>query len=483
MERRSFIVQGLGAATVASINPVEALAQVPIGSSTMPDGYVSVMNFGAKGDGLTDDTAAVQRAFNASTAVWFPAGRYLVGALVLRTDLTIHGVGGASKLIQKVGTDHLLGANRAGGGSPDVRYNMTGIRIVNLWFEGQAGSVPFAENIHLLNLSAVSDLYIAGCYFVKYVADGIYLGSGRLGTERHNERVTIRKCRFDGVIKDNRNGITIIDGTDIKIEDCAFTRSGRQSMPGGIDLEPNKENDAFSRIRRISITRCTFTDMGSGSLISLLLRPNDAVQFPAQDIFITDCKGYGSGTDGQSALGITQNSWSSDVDPTVNTPPLNLVVTNCYFEGVYRPFALMATKGVRFVNTVFTDSPAFGSLGRGDGFKRCMDITFQGCTFRRLGGRAAVGTAGVRVYGNDFVTFDGCNFEDCGPVEGGGLALNFSGTCTSSYINLFNTKISSPTGRTKYGIRVYSSHLLTPSTNQQSGTELSGCYGNDFRTT
>lgn len=449
----------------------------------MPPGYVSVKDYGARGDGVTDDSAAVQKAFNSSLAVWFPAGRYRVGNLALRSGLTIHGVGGASKLIQKPGSDNCVSANRSGGGSADTRYNMTGVRIVNLWFEGQAGEVAFSEGIHLLNLSAVSDMYIAGCYFVRYVGDGIYLGSGKLGSERHNERVTIRKCRFDGVIKNNRNGVTIIDGTDIKIEDCTFTRSGKRGMPGAIDLEPNHENDSFSRIRRISITNCTFSDIGSDSLICLMLRPNDVLQYPARDIFITGCKGYGNGTaQPQSAFGFTQNSWSSDVNPTVNTPTLNVVVSNCYFENVYRPFALMAIKGVRIENTTFVDSPAFAFMGRGDGGKRNMEISLKGCTFRRVGWSTPIGTAGLRIYGNDDVTLDGCTFEDCGPTNGGGLALNFAGTCRSSYVRLYNTRITSPAGRTKYAIRVYSTHALTPSTNEQSGTSISDCYGNDFRT-
>lgn len=485
MERRSFIKQGLtaGATAVAATQGISAFAAVEIGTATMPAGYVSVKSYGARGDGVTDDSAAVQRAFNSSLAVWFPAGKYLVGNLALRSGLTIHGEGGNSRLIQKVGSDNCVSANRNGGGSPDPRYNMTGVRIVNLWFEGQAGKISFNESIHLLNLSAVSDMLIQGCSLVRYVGDGIYLGSGKLGSERHNERVTIRKCTFDGVIKNNRNGITVIDGTDIVIDECTFTRTGKQAMPGAIDLEPNKENDNFSRIRRITISDCTFRDIGSGSMICLMLRPNDYLQYPARDIYITNCKGYGSGTaQQQSGLGITQNSWSSNVDPTLNTPTLNVVVSGCYFENVYRPFAIMATKGVRIENTTFVNSPAFGFMGRGDGLKRNMEISLKNVIFRRVGWSAPIGTAGLRLYGNDYVTLDGCTFEDCGPTTGGGLALNFTGTCRSSYIRLYNTRITSPTGRTKYGIRVYSSHTLTPSTNEQSGTTLSGCYGNDFRT-
>jgi hypothetical protein len=41
--------------------------------------YVSVKDFGAVGDGLTDDSAAIQAAMNAASALYFPPGVYYVG--------------------------------------------------------------------------------------------------------------------------------------------------------------------------------------------------------------------------------------------------------------------------------------------------------------------------------------------------------------------------------------------------------------------
>jgi len=42
-------------------------------------GYSSVRDFGAKGDGQTDDTAAIQAAYNNKGGIYFPPGTYLVG--------------------------------------------------------------------------------------------------------------------------------------------------------------------------------------------------------------------------------------------------------------------------------------------------------------------------------------------------------------------------------------------------------------------
>ena len=53
-----------------------------IGSST--SGYRNVKNFGAKGDGVTDDSAAIQKAINGggSGIVYLPAGTYLVNSAI-----------------------------------------------------------------------------------------------------------------------------------------------------------------------------------------------------------------------------------------------------------------------------------------------------------------------------------------------------------------------------------------------------------------
>jgi polygalacturonase len=56
--------------------------------------FVDVMTLGAKGDGQSDDTAAIQKAIDSAVngdTVWFPTGTYVVTSVGLRPGLRYLG--------------------------------------------------------------------------------------------------------------------------------------------------------------------------------------------------------------------------------------------------------------------------------------------------------------------------------------------------------------------------------------------------------
>ena len=59
---------------------------------------VNVKNFGAAGDGVTDDTAAIQAALDTGEVVCFPAGIYNANTIYLRSNGGIDLAPGATIL-------------------------------------------------------------------------------------------------------------------------------------------------------------------------------------------------------------------------------------------------------------------------------------------------------------------------------------------------------------------------------------------------
>ncbi len=61
---------------------------------------ISVKDFGAMGDGLTDDTLSIQKALAAHDSVFIPPGRYFIsGTIAIGERQTLHGAGQASVLV------------------------------------------------------------------------------------------------------------------------------------------------------------------------------------------------------------------------------------------------------------------------------------------------------------------------------------------------------------------------------------------------
>gem|GEM_PF-3697051 len=118
----------LSAGTVADARlPVTAQA------ATLAATYataVLVTAHGAKGDGATDDTAAIQSALNTGQAVYFPAGTYLSGPLVNTSGKAVSGAGMNDTIIRATpGTATLYTATQ-----------LAGMRIENISFDGNGNA-------------------------------------------------------------------------------------------------------------------------------------------------------------------------------------------------------------------------------------------------------------------------------------------------------------------------------------------------------
>jgi hypothetical protein len=403
MKRRDVLTRFAGMIVLAGARPA-AFAGAP--PPNVPMGWTNVRDFGAKGDGKRDDTAAFQAAILKARKVFVPRGTYLVGDLLLQPDSALLGEGAESMLRQARKAIYAASVNPRDLAPRDSAFNTRGVLLSGIHFIGNCVEDGFAEHRHLLNVNGCSGMIVEDCFFTAFRGDGIYLGSGnKPGHVAHNERVTIRRCAFNGVNGENRNGISIIDGDDVTIEDCAFEACSRPDMPGAIDLEPDENPVHILRnisIRRNRVSRYT----GGVGAISLIL-PIKEFHTPPSGFVIED-----NVIDGGDRPGITLKRYG---DADASTSALRVVVRRNRVVNTSQPMLVSGMKDVEVTDNTFEDSLGEVILSHPN-HGAAFNIRFERNEFTRVGSNSGIA---LRLNKTRGVTLHGNRFKDFGRAEGG----------------------------------------------------------------
>jgi hypothetical protein len=389
---------------------------------------VNVKAYGATGDGVTDDTAAIQAACTAANGVFFPSGTYKVTTPVtLKSNNMVFGEG-ASSVILYTGTATSQGALYANSGS-NAAY-VENIVIQNLKVLGTVSTDGFSEFVHLIAMHGVRNCLIDSCEIVGFRGDGIIIGSGNVALqERHNVDVTISNCYIDGVNNDNRNGISVIDGNGVAIENNYFTRCTRSTMPGAIDIEPDDNN--FHVVQNISIRNNRIYDCrGSVAAITILL-PIQTWTTPPNGFLVEGNYIDTPNAPNDNTYGIFfefGNPFASPPVPPITeaTHNLGVRILNNYVKfpniGPGRCFVVWNIN-----DAIISGNDFVGGSVSLIGFPNTavFDLALTNNAFRNVNG---AGDYAVSIYGGSRLTIEGNTFIDCGAVSGAARGgIEFSG--------------------------------------------------------
>jgi hypothetical protein len=219
---------------------------------------ISVKDFGATGDGITNDTTAMQNALTAAAgkSLYIPAGTYVCNQLVVSSGTSVYGDSASTTIIQatsSLGSSTPLFRNLNQIGTPNV-YSDSGISIKNIGFNGNnLGS----RSTGLVDFGKVQDLTIDNCqiYNIQYI--GISL-SGCLYANVLN--CVFKTCGNQTVTAEGGAALWIgnagVDGTpsfDVKVTNNSFNNNNWSAIYATANriliannyLDTNKESGIF----------------------------------------------------------------------------------------------------------------------------------------------------------------------------------------------------------------------------------------------
>ena len=164
-----------------------------------PLSETSVESFGAVGDGVTDDTTAIQNALNSLSTdggeLFFPAGRYYItSALSVPSNVYLRGAGVGATTMYHPSSQCFRNSNWGTGSN-------SYITVENFTFDAGA---TFDGGV---SMDGCSDLRCNNLTFINVKPTGVTVGIGVASTAVDINDIFISNCRFDvpdyGIVLDS----------------------------------------------------------------------------------------------------------------------------------------------------------------------------------------------------------------------------------------------------------------------------------------
>ncbi len=236
---------------------------------------VNILDFGAKGDGLTLNTIAIQNAIdaahlNGSGRVVVPAGRFLSGSIVLKSGVELHLLENAV-LLGSTDPDHYVKLNRwkalvmaegqnniaiTGRGEIDGQGRQLALHIDSLFHAGQIDSIDY-NFIEMRPQHYIRPQLIEFVNCKSIIVRNVTLKNAACWVQTHDlcENIIIDSVRTESDAYWNNDGIDISDCRNVRITNCFVN-----AADDGICL---KSHSAAHSCDSIYIANCTVRSSAS----------------------------------------------------------------------------------------------------------------------------------------------------------------------------------------------------------------------------
>ena len=234
---------------------------------------INVLMFNAKGDGVTDDTVAINNAIdyaveNNINTVYFPSGIYMIKADAeeIIPNGSKGGINLKSNITLKLDDNAILQAisNSAEGYNIIRAKESNNIKVIGGTIKGERSNHSGSEGEwgHGIHLKGCSNVYIQS-HIIDCWGDGIYVGGdGSTDDSKPTTNLIVENTVCDN---NRRQGISIVSGKHIRLLNSDFINTNGTLPESGIDIEPSHDRHI---VRDVKVIDCNFNNnAGTGFLI------------------------------------------------------------------------------------------------------------------------------------------------------------------------------------------------------------------------